>query len=134
MCEEYIEQENGSIHVKGIKDRIAAVAGDPSRVGRGIGPRYEIPILVEFIPGDLRGKHEITLELHSSTGELIDVVDRFLRMFEGTTKPVRIIKAILTELRSEDIFWVHVLLDRRFVTRFPINVEFEFDTAPAAQA
>lgn len=133
LCEKVLTEQDGVISAIRIVDRIyqsVTAVGVP--VPQTMPPlAVNLTALLSFKSGQARGRGTIRVTLEQPSGLPAGLELRQPVFFEGEDRGVNVILNLGMQLAHEGLYWFHVFLDDRFVTKIPLRLVYQPMAAPA---
>lgn len=126
FCEQAIQDKEDVLTLVRIVDRITVSAtGDGAPEDLPPGAAVNTTLVVGLKPGEARGKQTLQVSLEHPDGSHHPGPELPVHFTQGPSVGHNLILKMTLALSSAGLYWADVLVNKRLVTRIPLEVRYE---------
>lgn len=122
FCEQAIEDKNGVLTLVRIIDQITA-SGASDELPQGAA--VATTLVVGLKPGQARGRQTVQVAIEHPDGTRHPGSDLPVHFTQGPVVGANLVLNMTIALSTTGIYWADVLVNKRLVTRVPLEVRYE---------
>lgn len=124
LCERVLQEKDETISVIRMVDRIVVTVnalGSPETIPP---TPVNLNALISLKSGSARGRGTVKWRVETPSG--LKLPDQLLPvLFEGDDRGVNLIVALNLVIDQEGVYWFHVLLEEKLLTRIPLRILYQ---------
>lgn len=124
LCEAVLEEKNGILSFIRAFDRVVHTTNDPNS-SESLPPfEYPMVLAVTLKSGRARGRSTVKIEPYRPDGTKMSPI-QFPALFEGDDRGVNLVLNMVFKVEQEGLYWFHVSVDERLLTRIPLRILYQ---------
>ncbi len=128
ICEKVLEDKEGVLSLIRLIDRITVTAQGPA-IPEALPPAtLQMTLVISLKSGDARGRHSLKIRPEQPSGQQMDTIEMSVH-FEGEDRGMNVVYATSLSVDQEGLYWFDVLLDDVLLTRMPLRILYQRQTA-----
>jgi hypothetical protein len=128
LCERMLEEKDGVVTLVRIIDRLIVAAQGPDAPATLPPTRVSVVAVIWLRSGSALGRHVLKLRPEKPSGTQLEVTELSVH-FEGEERGSRTLGNIALTADEEGLYWFDVLLDEVLLTRIPLRIMYQRQTA-----
>jgi len=128
LCERVLEEKDGVVTLVRLIDRFIVTAQGPDAPATLPPTLVSVVAVVWLRSGEARGRHVLQLRPEKPSGERLDATEISVH-FEGEERGSRTTGNISLVADEEGLYWFDVLLDDTLLSRIPLRIMYQRQTA-----
>lgn len=128
LCERVLEEKDGVLTLVRLVDRIIVTAQGPDAPTSLPPTVVNFWIVVSLKSGAARGRSVVKIRPEQPSGQQMDPIELTVH-FEGEDRGANLILNMGFNVEQEGLYWFDILLDERLITRVPLRILYQRQTA-----
>jgi hypothetical protein len=128
LCERMLEEKDGVVTLVRIIDRLIVTAQGPEAPATLPPTLVSVVAVIWLRSGTALGRHVLKLRPEKPSGTQLEATELSVH-FEGEERGSRTLGNIALTADEEGLYWFDVLLDDVLLTRIPLRIMYQRQTA-----
>lgn len=128
LCERMLEEKDGVVTLVRIIDRLIVTAQGPEAPATLPPTLVSVVAVIWLRSGTALGRHVLKLRPEKPSGTQLEATELSVH-FEGEERGARTLGNIALTADEEGLYWFDVLLDDVLLTRIPLRIMYQRQTA-----